>query len=96
MLLSPHSLHVAVLGLQLVRVQGCFSMSQLKQALGWPEQRCRDTVKFFLKEVSWSQHAPSSCIPFSTPRAQKQPPLIFLFCIHTFFAGHSLARQLEV
>jgi hypothetical protein len=48
---SPLILCIAVLGLELVRIQGCFSMTQLKQSLGWPEARCRDTVNFFLKEV---------------------------------------------
>ncbi len=51
-----HAMHLTVLGLELVRIQGCFSMSQLKQALGWPELRCRDAVNFFLKEVGCLAH----------------------------------------
>lgn len=53
--------HQEVLGLELVRIQGCFSMSQLKQALGWPEPRCRDAVNFFLKEgILWHDNLSTS------------------------------------
>lgn len=53
--------HQEVLGLQLVRVQGCFSVSQLKQALGWLEHRCYDTVNFFLKEgILWHDNKSTS------------------------------------
>ena len=79
-LFLAHFCPTAVLGLELVRIQGCFSMSQLKQALGWPEARCRDAVNFFLKEVGHSLNPPARIPSFT------QQPL----------TGYSLARRQKV
>jgi hypothetical protein len=59
-------------------------MSQLKQALGWPESRCRDAVNFFLKEVC---PKPMSLLPALR---------LHLNCLLHPFAGDSVARQQEV